>query len=373
LAGATGDLDFKEYLLANNWDGYSKETIVSEDPFITTKTYFRYPSNQPELTLEDLVVNENGSVSASFSGSDRNEYENPIHEVIEDKTGTCRGPTNLFDKIYEWKLYNSGDDIIQSGEETTQTLNLDFFNLAPGNYRLGVTLQDDTFWKDDYNDSGINESQTEVQFTIDGELETIVLQPGFEDGKDSYIRIEEICDADWNCPEYHKNINYGQEENLKASTRIYSIRHWDAGITFIQFDFSNIPENSPIENATLELYGIVSDTGYTGCGSALLSCYPIIGAWSEDTVNWNNGENKISSELINQISAYYDPELQPRWVSFDITGQVQNWINGVNTNYGLAIHGEGTGCHVSGLENIPSSEYTADPTLRPKLTIQYLE
>ena len=369
LAGATDNLEFKEFLLENNWDSYVKETIVSEQPFISTKTHFKYPSNQPELTLESLV--EEDSVSIQFTGSDKEIYENPLHDTIEDKTITCRGPTENGDFNYAWDLYDSQDNLIDSDSDQTQELTLTF-NLPAGNYKLKTTLYDDTFWKDIYDDSGTNKSQLETQFTVEGDLETLILQPGIEDGKDTFIRIEEICVSDWNCNEYHKNDNYGQEETLRASMRTYSVRHFDSTITLIQF---NIPEISQIESATLELYGTITKTDYENdCGEAKISCYNMEGLWSENTANFNNSFYSIdTSYKIDEIMIPYNSDQQPRWISLDVTTQVQKWVDGTNSNYGLAVAGSGTGCSVSGLENIPSSEYLEDSTLRPKLIIKYLE
>jgi len=372
LAGATGDLEFKEFLLENNWDSYFKETIVSEQPFISTKTHFRYPSNQPELTLENLV--EESTTLLYFTGLDKTIYENPLHDTVEDKTITCRGPTENLDFNYVWELYDSQDNLIDSGSNQAQELTLTF-SLPSGNYKLKTTLHDDTFWKNIYDDSGTNSSQLETFFTVGENLETIIMQPGPENGKDTFIRIEEVCDLDWNCDEYHKNDNYGQEETLRSSMRIHNIRHYDNTITLIQFNISQIQENSQIENATLELYGTITKTNYENdCGEARISCYNMESSWSESTANFNNSFYSIdTSYKIDEIIIPYNSDQQPQWISLNVTSQVQNWISSIDPNYGLAIGGRGIGCSVSGLENIPSSEYYGDSTLRPKLTIQYLE
>lgn len=368
LAGATDDLEFKEFLLENNWDSYYQETIISEDPFISTKTYFRYPSNKPEITtLEELTI-ENDSINITLEGADETTYENPLHDQIEDKTITCRGPTENSDFYFSWALQNL-QETIHSGTEQSQTLNLQIDNLDPDSYILRITLNDDTFWKDNYNDTGTNQTEIEIPFTIQSSLETLILQPG-PDGKDTFIRREETTYG-----ESHIHDNYGQEEFVKSYFKIYNLNHTNETITLIQFDLSQIPQNSNIINSTLELYGKVVKTDYsTDCGDAIMRGYKMESSWNENTATFSNSFQSIdTSHDIAETMIYYDPNDQSHWNPLDITHQTQRWVDNIDQNYGIAISTSGISCSTSGLDEICSSEYSQNSELRPKLTIQYIE
>ena len=169
LSGETGNQSFENYILNNNWDEYIIENPTGSGYPNTSVSHFRLTSNQPTLTLENLIV-ENNNVTVGFTGEDRETYLtlNP-GELIDDKTVSCRGPTSSGDLWYEYDLFNSsGDNIVSGGGPIDFYKEKSINNLDSGSYTLELKLLDDTKWKDEYYDSALNKDELEIPFTVEG-------------------------------------------------------------------------------------------------------------------------------------------------------------------------------------------------------------
>jgi hypothetical protein len=137
-----------------------------------------------------------------------------------------------------------------------------------------------------------------------------------------------------------------------------------------QFNLSSIPSNATITSATLSFYVYQIDAGTPN-----VSCYRILKQWDELQATYNN---RLTS------TAWGTPGLQSGtdytataiatsgnittvgWANFNVTSQVQSWVNGSQTNYGVMYKLSTTG-HV----RTRMSEYVTDTTQRPKLAISY--
>ncbi len=106
--------------------------------------------------------------------------------------------------------------------------------------------------------------------------------------------------------------------------------------------------------------------------------YPLLVAWNESQATWNQRQTGVpwavpgaagigtdyraTSDVV--VSGGYDPG----WMSFDVTGRVQQWEAAAGSNFGWRIAQTDT---LGGDKTFYSSEYLTDPTLRPKLTVVY--
>jgi len=125
--------------------------------------HLRFPSNQPEIILEEVLVNEN-NVQIELNSSDELYYFELYNTQILDKTVTCRGPTEGVDNYFDWELYDLQNNLVSRGlNNSPDILN---FNLSFGEYILKLNLFDDTSWKDEYYDSGLNRDYLEVPINI---------------------------------------------------------------------------------------------------------------------------------------------------------------------------------------------------------------
>jgi hypothetical protein len=131
-----------------------------------------------------------------------------------------------------------------------------------------------------------------------------------------------------------------------------------------------VPDGAVILSATLALYKQYYD------GSLRLNA--LLKPWVEGEATWGNsragvawsvgGAAGVGSDYNSTADAVVSPGFNPGWVSFDVSSRVQQWANGTGRNYGWRLVQTTTDANY---RQFNTSEYTADSTLRPKLTITY--
>jgi len=156
--------DLQTYIYENNWDKYEFDHPAGFDG----KIYYTVPSNQPELNLEAIVGNNDG-VEMQFSTFDKFYYE---ELDFQDATITDRGPTSDNDLLIGYEVFQNGGTIYSNSlpfssnsESNTKNISL---TLSNGSYEIEVKLFDDTFYKEIFQDSGINQSQINTNFNVGG-------------------------------------------------------------------------------------------------------------------------------------------------------------------------------------------------------------
>jgi hypothetical protein len=99
---------------------------------------------------------------------------------------------------------------------------------------------------------------------------------------------------------------------------------WDG---MIRFDVSSIPPGTQITSATMNLY-YFKYRDNNPAGNAL-TLYENLGVWSEKTVTWNNAPQP--SPTPSSVATV--PSSAQKWMVWDVTNDVQAYINGT-PNYG---------------------------------------
>ncbi len=195
-----------------------------------------------------------------------------------------------------------------------------------------------------FNDAG--SSTAEAIITVSPAIveQTITIQPGPDEGKDSYVSSV-FSD--------HNSANY-------VSLRI---GRWGDDIyrTYLQFDLTTLPVDVVITSADLKLYQHSS----TGTEDFIISVFEITGNWGENTITWNNQPDyhpipeSISPVIMGDVT----------WLSWDISALLHGWVDGSIANHGIALVGSTT---VSSSEVFfRSSDNLDNPGQRPKLEISY--
>lgn len=127
--------------------------------------------------------------------------------------------------------------------------------------------------------------------------------------------------------------NYGSRTNLLVRNDYGSTPGWAYDI-LIKFDLSSIPQGATIQSAKLRLYYYQhKDNDPAG---RKLNCYRITSNWNENTVTWNTQP----SYYPNPTTYATVPSSTRRWMEWDVTSDVQKFINGQATNYGWKITDE---------------------------------
>ncbi|MCZ4409133.1 DNRLRE domain-containing protein [Cryomorphaceae bacterium 1068] len=154
--------------------------------------------------------------------------------------------------------------------------------------------------------------------------ETIIYQPGPEDGKDAFIYTLE--------PE----LNVGDHQNFMASA-------WTNGLTplavrcLIDVIPPDLPPDVNILEAKLSLYSYDSSSNgphstLSGSNNAVLR--KIIEPWEEETVTW---ANRPAMTTINQVQLPASTAAIQDYLDIDITILVQEMIDNPETGHGLMI------------------------------------
>jgi len=130
---------------------------------------------------------------------------------------------------------------------------------------------------------------------------------------------------------------------------------------FVKFDLSAVPASSTITKATLRLFMNVKPSI-----SRTYSAHRITQNWSQTVLTWNNQPTTAATPSAS-IPTGTTPSI---WLEWDVTGDVQNMVNGNFSNLGWMIR--------DGLENSPvfrqaafrSSEYS-EALNRPQLVVDF--
>jgi len=131
-----------------------------------------------------------------------------------------------------------------------------------------------------------------------------------------------------------------------------------------------VPDGAVLQSASLQLYKQSYDD--------TLQVNALLKPWVESQATWNLAQTGISwsaggaagagADYVSTPDDSLTPSFNPGWVSFDVTSRVQQWAGNSSTNYGWRLSQTTIG---GNLKAFNSAEYTADTSLRPKLTVVY--
>jgi hypothetical protein len=122
----------------------------------------------------------------------------------------------------------------------------------------------------------------------------------------------------------------------------------------LKFDLSSIPANAIVSSADVSLY--------VGAPQAMaMKAHRVTSTWAENTVIWNNQPTFDSAASIGTLSR---PAGSYGVYSFSVLAQVQNWIAGTHTNYGMMLEQD----TATSLTTYNASESGSS---RPKLVVCY--
>jgi len=172
----------------------------------------------------------------------------------------------------------------------------------------------------------------------------------------------------------YANDNYFSESTLNTYT--WPENHV-ANRGFIQWNLSGLPEDITVSQATLWLYYVAEDHG-GGDGEYTVNVSKVSGVKPDlRTATWNGsggatpwpGGADGGSSAIGPPGSSATIGSKHRWVSWDITEMVREWVADPATNFGMAIDSDGSASSDSN-RYFASREYP-DPGLRPWLEITY--
>jgi hypothetical protein len=197
-----------------------------------------------------------------------------------------------------------------------------------------------------------------VGITVSAQLTAAILQRGLN----TYAGV-----MDTHLVAYDPGTPYGVSSELLLDAANYTplVR-----FAIFQSEGGPVPNRAVIQSATLELYKQFYDDP--------LQLNALLKPWLEGQATWNESQTGTAWSASGAAGAGTDYDVaadalvagdwNPGWVTFDVTPRVQHWSNALVANYGWRLAQAGTN---GNFKEFFSSEYSSNPTLRPKLTIVY--
>ena len=184
----------------------------------------------------------------------------------------------------------------------------------------------------------------------------LISQPNITDGKDTYLR--ELSET-----------NYGDVTELRLGTVTTGGGRELRSILY--FNLSSIPSENTVISADLSIYISSSSTNNT----ITVNAYRLTSNWTENNANWYNRTQSTNwtSDGGDYNTQIFNSSLitnETGWVNFSIDLLARNWVNGTYENLGLMLYAPDATPGDS--KDFYSSNYTSDPTLIPKLTIEHV-
>jgi len=139
--------------------------------------------------------------------------------------------------------------------------------------------------------------------------------------------------------QYQPDRNYGSSGVLKTRNEFGepppSGKEGWAWQDLVEFDLSVIPPDTVISSATLRFY--YYDWWDNDPAGRALRCYRLLEPWNEATVTWNTRPAHAGS-----ITSQATVPSGFGWMTWDVTADVQAYVDGTVLNHGWKIRDETT-------------------------------
>lgn len=265
----------------------------------------------------------------------------------------CSGVTPISPIIH---FFSANTLILTEGESTTISWIVSDATTVTINYGIGIVALSGstsvspttttTYTLTATNSAG--SSTATVTITVNPAIieQTLTIQPGPTEGKDSAV----TSDA--------PDSNYGTSEYFAIGNTVGP----SIARAYLQFDLSALPTSAIIVSANLKLYQFIT----FGTEDFIIELHQVTVYWDEDTITWNNQSGYLpalegtSPVVVDAIT----------WLSWDISSLLQDWLDGSIDNHGIVLKDTDEALGDTYIW-CRSSNYTADPALRPKIEITY--
>ncbi len=149
--------------------------------------------------------------------------------------------------------------------------------------------------------------------------------------------LDAPCQIDSYTSDGNPVANYGSATELYAGYQ-RRLRTW------VKCDVSYVPTNATVFQATLKLYYL----GEPG-GDVSIDVFHLHNDWQENTITHNNQPPYDPTAIANHWVARPNPV----YIDFDITGMVQQWVNGSHPNMGVMLtdHNDNNSARFASSEN----------------------
>ena len=183
----------------------------------------------------------------------------------------------------------------------------------------------------------------------------------FQQGQEGYNGFEDTFVDRWN-----------PQTNYLSSHKLI-VRQGGVRSVLLRLDLTALPISSRINEAVLYLYARSS----SGPSELPVQVFGVARPWNGKEVTYQRASKEVSwsHEGLQGVGTDIATEAEasglltgPGWISFNITDLVQHWVTFPEENYGLVLKADG---RTSVEYELASSEFPLDPSLRPKLYVDW--
>lgn len=153
--------------------------------------------------------------------------------------------------------------------------------------------------------------------------------------------------------------NNGNDADLSLRSRLGENRR-----VYLNFNTASIPVGSTITNATLRLY--MSDAPGA---SRTYEAYLVEDSWAENSVTWS-AQPSVAAIATDSVTT---GTTNHKWLEFEVTADVNDFINNSVTNYGWMIKDSSEDGGSPARTSTISSSEKGDELRRPQLVVDFSE
>jgi hypothetical protein len=315
--------------------GSIRDTTV--DINIGNQNFDEWDGKLDEVRLSK-VVRSDAWLSTTFNTQNNSGFYSIGNE---ESTGAAPG--------YEWvEVYNRGDTAVDlTGWYITDNDGNKFYLTGAG------SIAADSYVVAHLSQTGTNSSTDVYDRVTATTVDSIIIQPGASNGKDSFLYQGSPTDRNGGDSYFEiGDYNDGLEERI-----------------LFDFNMSYIPGSTIVE-ANLWLYH------FTGSGTSdgHVNVRRITRNWTEAYCDWNNYDsgnpwsNGGGGDFTDKVYSWKTILANVnKWYYWNVTELINGWKNSTWENYGLELEAHwNTGWH-----QFRSSDYDTDLAYRPYLVVNY--
>ncbi|WP_336864602.1 DNRLRE domain-containing protein [Peribacillus frigoritolerans] len=172
---------------------------------------------------------------------------------------------------------------------------------------------------------------------------------------DPTVGIQDHTTSDTFISSAYPKVNYWLDPSLITGKQIY----YGTTRSLVKFNLKNLLSGANITSANLKLSSHSNLNGFDHTAS--VGVYPISKPWASDSATWSN-QPSIETQVSN-LNVTKDNEY-----TFFMTNLVKEWYSGKKANHGIMMKNAN---ETVNRKMFRSSDYSADPLKKPKLTVVY--
>jgi hypothetical protein len=240
----------------------------------------------------------------------------------------------------------AGAAVFLNGVDTGNITPYVITSLAPGTYTVELELYHYKYREQTVTVNPNDTTYLNWSLTYAPEL-TLTIQPDATAGKDAYV-YDPMPDT-----------NFGTDNDLYAGARAMGVCR-----SYLEFSVASLPADVVITSARLGLYYDYNAPFH----AAEIGAYPVLGAWSETGLTWNN-QPVFATVPVGTYTFPATPTDDFRYIP--ITDLVRSWWDGSQGNFGVMLKSPNEPGW-EGWTGFKSSD-SSTATQHPKLTISYFD